>query len=374
MTQNDEHPVERKKSRWWSPRRKATRIFAALVAVGTLLVMFRGYYIHFLLDSPLTVLRAATVVAAVVVLIRIGQHYEWTGFGKLVQPKPDNKDIQPRKTLWDWLQLLVVPVALAGIGYFFTMQQDIRQQDIENERARQAQKIEDHRAAAERELTEKRAQYAALQAYLDQMGTLLLNRNLRAADQDSNVRNVARARTLTTLAVLDPYRKQKVLRFLNETKLIQRSSPDGQPVISLRYAEMQGVKLGHIGQLGGFDLKGIVAVNADLSNAHMLNADVHGADLREADLSEAVLTKADLLGSKLIGAKLTNTDLTNTDLTNTDLTDAQVTDEQLDAAKSLEGATMPDGKTLRSDKMPNGPTFEDWLKDKKAQGKDEKNE
>jgi hypothetical protein len=270
------------------------------------------------------------------------------------------------QTVWDWLHLLsalAIPVVLAIVGLWFTTQQDQRQQRTENQRAK-----------AEQELAKDRARDEALQSYLDQMGTLLLDRNLRATDEESNVRNVARARTLTTLAVLDPYRKQKVLRFLNETKLIQRRSPDRGPVISLTYAEMQGVRLGHIGQLGGFDLKGIVAVNADLSNAQMLNADVHGADLREADLSKAVLTNADLLGSNLSGAKLTNTDLTNTDLTNTDLTDARVTDEQLDAAESLEGATMPDGQTLRGDKMPNRPTFEDWLKDKKAQRKDEKNE
>jgi uncharacterized protein YjbI with pentapeptide repeats len=281
---------------------------------------------------------------------------KWTGFRGM--------------TLRSWLELLVVPLALVVIGFLFSVQQDARQQRIEDQRAQEAQKIEDRRAKAERELADWRAQDEALRAYLDQMGTLLLDRNLRAADQDSNVRNVARARTLTTLAVLDPYRKQKVLRFLNETKLIQRSSPDGEPIISLRYAELQGVRLGHIGQLGGFDLKGIVAVNADLSNAQMLNAEVHGADLREAELSEAHLTNAELLGANLTEAKLTNTDLTNTDLTNTDLTDAKVTEEQLEAAKSLEGATMPDGQTLRGDRTPNGPTFKDWLKDKKARGKD----
>jgi len=31
-------------------------------------------------------------------------------------------------TVRDWLQLLVVPVALVVIGFVFTMQQDVRQQ------------------------------------------------------------------------------------------------------------------------------------------------------------------------------------------------------------------------------------------------------
>jgi hypothetical protein len=40
----------------------------------------------------------------------------------------------------------------------------------------------------------------------------------------------------------------------------------------------------------------------------------------------------------------------------------------LSAASSLEGATMPDGQTLRGDKTPNGPTFEDWLQSKDRKG------
>jgi hypothetical protein len=253
----------------------------------------------------------------------------WTGFRGM--------------TVRDWLDLLIVPFALVVIGFWFTMQQDARQQEIEDRRAQQAQKIENQRAEAERELALQRAQNEALQAYLDQMSSLLLEKDLRGSDKDSNVRNVARARTLTTLAALDPYRKQKVLRFLDETQLIQPSSPDGEPVIRLSYAELEGVRLGHIGHLGGFDLQGIVLVNADLSNIHMLNADARGADLREADLSGADLTNANLLGANLLRA----------DLTNTDLTDAQVTKEQLEAAKSLKGATMP-----------NGQKYEDWLKSK----------
>jgi hypothetical protein len=41
----------------------------------------------------------------------------------------------------------------------------------------------------------------------------------------------------------------------------------------------------------------------------------------------------------------------------------RVTDhEQLRAASSLEGATMPDGQTLKSATNPDRPTFEEWLK------------
>ena len=67
------------------------------------------------------------------------------------------------KTLWDWLQLLIVPVALSLITVAFAWQQDARQQGIE-----------DQRAEAERELAVQRAQDEALQTYIDQMGAFSL--------------------------------------------------------------------------------------------------------------------------------------------------------------------------------------------------------
>ena len=55
---------------------------------------------------------------------------------------------------------------------------------------------------------EQRAQDPALQAYLDQMSTLLLEKDLRNSEEDSEVRTLARARTLTVLERLDPSRKE----------------------------------------------------------------------------------------------------------------------------------------------------------------------
>jgi hypothetical protein len=88
------------------------------------------------------------------------------------------------KTVWDWLQLLVVPHMLALITVVFTWQQNVSQNQLEDQRARQAQKIENQRAEAE-----------ALQAYLDQMSMLLLEKNLRDSEEESEVRTLARART-----------------------------------------------------------------------------------------------------------------------------------------------------------------------------------
>jgi hypothetical protein len=57
--------------------------------------------------------------------------------------------------------LTMVPLVLALIGFWLTMQQDIRHQRIENQRA-----------ASEQAIEEQRAEQATLQTYLEQMGML----------------------------------------------------------------------------------------------------------------------------------------------------------------------------------------------------------
>jgi Pentapeptide repeats (8 copies) len=178
------------------------------------------------------------------------------------------------KTLWDLLQLFIVPVVLVGIGLLFEMQQAER---------------EERRAEAERKLAEQRAQDEALQAYPDQMSTLMLEKDLRNSEEDSEVRTLARARTLTVIRRVDTSRKGEIMQFLWEADLVHRVGGSA-PVIDL----------------GG----------ADLSGANLGFAFLSFADLREADLS-----RADLSWAK------------------------GVNNEELDQqAYSLEGATMPNGQ------------------------------
>src|SRR5215216_4408047 len=236
----------------------------------------------------------------------------WTGFRGM--------------TVRDWLDLLVVPLALVLISFLFTTQQDQRQQQTENQRAE-----------AERELAEQRTQDEALQAYLNQMSSLLLEKDLRASEKRSEVRTLARARTLTVLGRLDPSRKADVIQFLVEADLVQRA--DGRdPIIGLSGADLS---------------------DADLSYANLSYANLRGAFLRDANLFAANLSYANLGNANLSGANLSEADLSYANLFAANLSSAEgITNEQLDAqAESLAEATMP-----------NGQKYEDWLKSK---GKEE---
>jgi hypothetical protein len=267
------------------------------------------------------------------------------------------------KTLWDLLELLIVPLMLVALGFWFTMQQDARQQ-----------RLEDQRAELERGIEDQRAQQATLQAYLDQMGTLLLDRDLREAEEDSDVRRIARARTLVVLEALGSDRKNRVLRFLGETELIQ-ARPEGRPpIVSLKYAVLHDFELTGKQLLRDTDLTQAGLTSADLSEAHLEGtdlsgahlgaADLRGAYLQDAKLSGAYLYDTDLRGAYLSGADLSDaegrfesgahmvrTSLDGAHLDGADLTNARVSEEQPREADSLEGATMP-----------NGQKYEVWLK------------
>src|SRR5215217_7424593 len=256
-------------------------------------------------------------------------------------------------TVRDWLQLLIVPLALVVIGFLFTMQQDARQQQIEDQRAQQAQKIENQRAEAERALAVQRAQDEALQAYLDQMGNLLLERDLRDSDEDSEVQTLARARTATVIQRLDSDRNISVIGFLYEAGLIQTSDQ----VRLLTGANLQGAHLQGIDLIEA-DLSGSNLSGADLSKTFLTRADLHNADLSRGDLSGAVLFKANVhnsdlsnadLGSRvaprsvfhgrtylkranLKSAILSGTDLRNAIMSGTDLSGAYLADANLSGA------------------------------------------
>jgi uncharacterized protein YjbI with pentapeptide repeats len=170
---------------------------------------------------------------------------------------------------------------LVAIGFFFTVQQDARQERTENQRAE-----------AEQELAKQRAHDEALQAYLDQMSTLLLEKDLRNSGEESEVRTLARARTLTVMESLDPSRRLQVVQFLLEAKLIQ-SVDDRDPIIRLSGANLSGADLSHV-DLSGFKfyLSGADLSEADLFDANLSDANLFDANLREADLTGANLTGA----------------------------------------------------------------------------------
>jgi hypothetical protein len=262
---------------------------------------------------------AIILVIALIVVVVLGYifNWDWTGLNATdftSTPQKTTRIIvyQPGKTLWDWLQLLgvlAIPVVV-GIGAaWYTAQQG---------------------KVSERE-TRDNQRHATLQAYLDKMSELLLNGNLAERTEDGQLNPeykqgclVARVRTITVLTQLDARRIGYVFAFLREAELMSATKDDN--AISLKNADLHAV---------------------DWSQADLRGADLRGADLSGANLSGAMFSsilyvprafggtlvipnRANLSGVNLSGAKLKGA--------------IGITVKELEEqAKSIKGATMPDG-------------------------------
>jgi len=300
--------------------------------------------------------------------------WDWTGFNRYIGPQlRTNQQYRPEKTLWDWLQLLIIPFMLAIGGFWLNKIQKDRDE-----------RVTEQRDKTEREITADNQREAAFQAYLDKMSELLLHEKLRTSAEEDEVRKIARVRTLTVLRGLDPSRKASVIRFLHESGLIDKDkciinligadlSKANLIGADLRGTQLHGAKLSEANLMAA-KLSETNLIGADLREANLIGADLREADLREAnlmaafffandlsgaDLREAYLMAANLGGANLSGADLREAYLMKANLGGVNLSGAfldevhledatGVTVEELEKqAISLKGATMPNGSKRR---------------------------
>ena len=245
--------------------------------------------------------------------------------------------MQPSKTAWDVLQLLIIPLILVGIALVFNAAQASREQKHQDAQLREDRAL----AAASRE-------DATLDAYFARMSSLILNRGLTKSKQHSALRQVARTETLATLRRLDGSRKGALVQFLNEAGLLRIKSanaisssttsaysttgPLASPIIDLSDADLRNADLRHatfeapnrseriqlIGDLRGarFDDAYLAGVTfwGSKGSFGVVSADLRGASFDRSGVTEVAFPEQ-LQGAKFRGAILTGADFNLTNLT-----------------------------------------------------------
>ena len=199
------------------------------------------------------------------------------------------------KTLWDWLQLLIVPLVLALAAFALNAAQ------ADRDRAQDARQ-----AAQERLAAEDGAREDTLRGYLQQVSDLITHEGLASRGADREVRTLARTLTLTTLRRLDGERKTLVVRFLLEAGLINQTSvwtktadglvpfPTRGPQIPLAGADVRGIVMtGLLPRSSGPNARG----RFEMTTASFRAADLRGADFRAMNLVGAEFDEADLRGA-----------------------------------------------------------------------------
>ena len=161
------------------------------------------------LSKPLIVVAITILVVGVLALVIFGYllRLAWTGF--------------LNKTLWDWLQLLIIPLVLAVAALLFNLATTRTEQKIVAQRYKQDQEIALNKQHED-----------LLQAYLDRIAELLLKEKLRSSGADDEVRDVARVLTITVLTQLNARRIGYVFTFLREAGLMSTTSDSS--VVSLK--------------------------------------------------------------------------------------------------------------------------------------------
>lgn len=239
----------------------------------------------------------------------------WTGFGPSVTKETtrfaatgektaldSTVEQQKPRTVWDWVGLLGVASVVPIVGYLFARHQRKRDEAVANERA----------------------QGEALQAFLDQMSNLMIDKKMKIPNKPNQkaVCEVAQARTIAILLALDPDHKRSPLKLVYELGLITKD----EPVVAL--------------------------INANLDRANLREVALHGACLRHVNLRGAELSGANLRDSDLSEADLRGVQLANADLSSADLTDANFLPyNELSPAKlslhNLKTEAIPSKRELR---------------------------
>jgi len=218
------------------------------------------------------------VTVGVILLAIIGYRYAFTGFGEFVD---SSGNIQRGKTLWDWMDLLLIPLLLALAAYYFTKTQ--RDKDIE--------------------ISTSGRQEEALQMYLDKMTELILTQNLKW--RTGEISRIARARTLTILDMLSGKLKGRVLCFLLESDLLSGK----KPFIDLESANLAGLEILEVGGVfNNVKMNYVILANSKLFGTKFCNSDLAGVTFENAELKRVSFIETKLDYVRFVKANLKGVD------------------------------------------------------------------
>jgi uncharacterized protein YjbI with pentapeptide repeats len=213
-------------------------------------------------------------------------NFKWSGFQK--------------KSFWDWLQLLIIPLMLALGAFYLNSAADFRDYQIAQEQKHQE----------------------ILTDYFSKMQDLIVEtkkiketsgyKESHPKDKEANLlpefRSTAQALTLSVLEQLDGKRKGKVITYLAESQLItvDNNKPYTQPEINLYGANLKGMVLNDVAQVETVDKKplGVAIRGANMTDSTIKNVRLFvGSQLRESDFSRANLTDVYFTNANMSQAK-----------------------------------------------------------------------
>ena len=171
-----------------------------------------------------------------------------------------------------------------------------------------------------------------LTSYIDWISDLVVKGSF-SDEENLSIKDIARARTLAALRMIQPEHKTILVKFLYEAGMLgSQNGAAAKPIIVLNGADLKGVNLSHY-QMEYISITSAFLNEANLSSAFLFQANLTACDLINADLSFANLDGANLLMADITGANLKGTSIVGT----------TILDEQLSKAACTEGLIQSKG-------------------------------
>jgi uncharacterized protein YjbI with pentapeptide repeats len=243
----------------------------------------------------------------------------WTGFGNYNEVA----GVQRSKTLWEWLDLLLIPFVVGIIAWSF--------KEAEKETASKSEY--------------ERSQNETLDSFVNIMTELITKHNLANKSSSLETKIIARTRINLAFSNLNGARKGQVLQFLFESGLI-----DYNPKINIIGGNMKNTILDGI-VLSKSEIKGVYFNNATIKEANLNEAIFTSCDFTKADLSKSLVINTNFSYTNLTKSKLKNMDLTSVNfeganLTKADLRGSKIRQEQLNTIFNKEGIKTTKSKII----------------------------
>lgn len=283
------------------------------------------------------------------------------------------KRLFPGKELWDYMDVLLVPIVIFIVGFAIDKRGKAREEALKSEGER---------------IRKEELKNQVLQEFFDRISAILLDKQVlglaKAAESLNNhedplvesAREVVRARTLSILRFFsdDIEKKSAVVRFLIDSDILRylRVSLAGADLkgamlngarlcnANLNKADLRGVDMS-FARLVGSNLEEANLSQARLTKTHFNGAQLFGADLRKAEISISNFTGASLSMADLSGADLSETNLSHSDLFQSKLIGANLSRAMLWGADlgeaSLSGANLEGVKWDDSTRWPDRHSF-----------------
>lgn len=325
--------------------KKIGKYFSAIILLAIVLFISREIYIYF------------------------AKFPERTGF---VSYYDQSGEFPPAKTLWDFFQLLIIPLVLSIGGFFLNRAEKSREIQSQEQRHKTDLEIADFRRKQDQENIAEQQRSSTLQQYLDDISVLILKESLnKETNHEAPVIQIARVKTLTALRILenDTKRMDLIFQFLRDSGLAEfLLSKTTFGKINLQHANLNSINISK-SNFSDAELSNTKLINAKcvetnfshavLNRAWLYHTKLYGADFFQAELIGAVLTASDLENATLIGANLSKADFTyanlrNANLQNVNFSNAVFADTDFSGAKlsqsDFSNANL--GEYLRGIKLP----------------------